>query len=123
MNAFSLTGANDYVRECSTIRENKHGVGLAGLTLPFAHVAYLCVVSDLTYCFMLVPRHGTVPDRSYRFIPPSKLPLTGMAAAEVTAPDEAGNVVVKPVGVARLSRTAFVVLVAKLVMPSSVSSS
>jgi hypothetical protein len=41
-----------------------------------------------------------------------------MAAAEVTAPAEAGRVVVRPVGVARLSRTAFVVLVASVVMPS-----
>lgn len=53
-------------------------------------------------------------------MPPSKLPLTGMAAAEVTAPAEAGRVVVKPVGVALLSRIAFVVLVAKLVIASSV---
>jgi hypothetical protein len=56
-------------------------------------------------------------------MPPSKLPLTTIAAAEVTAPAEAGSVVVKPVGVARLSRTAFVVLVAKEVIPSPIKSS
>jgi hypothetical protein len=41
-----------------------------------------------------------------------------MAAAEVTAAAEAGSVVVRPVGVALLSRTAFVVLVASVVMTS-----
>lgn len=122
MNTFSLASSNDDVREGSTVLENEHGILLAGLRLPLAHIACGRFVSFSDGACRLAPVCRAVPDRSYRFMPPSKLPLTGIAAAEVTAPAEAGSVVVRPVGVARLSRTAFTVLVAKRVMPSMISS-
>ena len=46
-----------------------------------------------------IQRGVDVRDRSKRFMPPSKEPETRMAAAEDTAPDEAGSVLVTAVGV------------------------
>lgn len=53
VNTLSLTSPDDYVRECSTALENKHGICFAGLCLSLAHGAYIFVVRGFEHCLGL----------------------------------------------------------------------